>query len=44
MAISSVFVVCVVIELLKNKAFDLLNVKSIQVKISRWLDDKIPLI
>ncbi|MCV5378664.1 acyltransferase [Escherichia coli] len=42
-AISSVFVVCVVIELLKNKAFDLLNVKSIQVRISRWLDDKLPL-
>lgn len=43
-AISSVFVVCVVIELLKNKALDLINAKSIQIRISRWLDEKVPLI
>lgn len=42
-AISSVFVVCVIIELFKNKALDLINVKTIQLRISRWLDVKLPL-
>lgn len=42
--ISSVFAACVFIELLKNKVLDFFHVKSLQVRVSRWLDDKLPLI
>lgn len=37
-AICSVFVVCIIIELVKNKALDLIHIGVIQEKISNWLD------
>jgi surface polysaccharide O-acyltransferase-like enzyme len=42
-SILSVFMVCILIELTKNKIFDIIHLNHLQNKISKWINKKYPI-